>query len=84
MGAQQSFHWGALFPNCRTYSPLVRFSKNFQPQYVFLEGVKAALTTDQTWQKGWYQQQPIAGLRAMARVYAGWGPSQSFTVSRFT
>ena len=79
MGAQQSFHWGALFPNLvERIAPWCGSAKTSNHNYVFLEGVKAALTTDQTWQNGWYQQQPIAGLRAMARVYAGWGPSQSF------
>ena len=79
MGAQQSFHWGALFPNLvERIAPWCGSAKTSNHNHVFLEGVKAALTTDQTWQNGWYQQQPIAGLRAMARVYAGWGPSQSF------
>jgi homoserine O-acetyltransferase len=27
---------------------------------------------------GWYKDQPTKGLRAMARVYAGWGFSQAF------
>jgi homoserine O-acetyltransferase len=46
--------------------------------FVFLEGVKAALTADDAWNNGWYDQQPTKGLRAMARVYAGWGFSQAF------
>ena len=79
MGAQQSFHWGALFPNIvERIAPWCGSAKTSNHNLVFLEGVKAALTTDQTWQNGWYERQPIAGLRAMARVYAGWGPSQSF------
>jgi hypothetical protein len=45
---------------------------------VFLEGVKAALTADSSFQDGWYEKTPSKGLRAVARVYAGWGFSQAF------
>ena len=45
---------------------------------MFLEGVKAALTADAAWHDGWYDEQPVNGLRAAARVYAGWGFSQAF------
>lgn len=45
---------------------------------VFLEGVKAALLTDNNFKDGWYQDLPTKGLRAAARVYAGWGFSQAF------
>jgi len=46
--------------------------------FVFLEGVEAALTADAAWNDGWYEKQPDKGLRAFARVYAGWGFSQPF------
>ena len=47
---------------------------------MFLEGLKATLTADVKFQGGWYRQDdpPVAGLRAFARVYAGWGFSQQF------
>ena len=45
---------------------------------VFLEGIKAALTTDSSFQDGWYEKTPSKGLRAAARVYSGWGFSQTF------
>src|SRR5699024_735843 len=45
---------------------------------VFLESVKAALRGDPLFRDGWYEQQPTQGLRAAARVYAGWGFSQAF------
>lgn len=45
---------------------------------VFLEGVKGALTADSLFQDGWYEKMPCKGLRAAARVYAGWGFSQAF------
>jgi hypothetical protein len=45
---------------------------------VFLEGVKAALTADSSFQDGWYEKTPSKGLRAVARICAGWGFSQAF------
>ena len=46
--------------------------------FVFLEGVKAALTADAAWNERLVQRQADKGLRAVARVYAGWGFSQAF------
>ena len=45
---------------------------------VFLDGLKASLTADNAFQNGWYHEKPTVGLRAFARVYAGWGFSQPF------
>ena len=45
---------------------------------MFLEGVKSALTADAAFKDGWYDEPPAKGLRAAARVYAGWGFSQAF------
>lgn len=47
---------------------------------MFLEGVRAALTADAKFQGGWYSpgDPPVTGLRAAARVYAGWGFTQAF------
>jgi homoserine O-acetyltransferase len=46
--------------------------------HVFLEGVKAALQADSTWQGGRYSSPPARGLRAFGRAYAGWAYSQAF------
>ena len=79
MGAQQAFHWGALFPNMvERILPICGSAKTSRHNFVFLEGVKAALTADDAWQDGWYQKPPLKGLRAMGRVYAGWAASQAF------
>ena len=40
--------------------------------------VKAALQADAAWDNGWYKEKPAKGLRAVGRVYAGWGLSQAF------
>ncbi len=79
MGAQQTFHWGALFPEMvPRILPWCGTAKTSRHNFVFLEGVKAALTADDAWQGGWYERQPAKGLRAMARVYSGWVTSQAF------
>ena len=79
MGAQQSFHWGALFPDMvERIAPWCGSGRTSRHNFVFLEGVKAALRADDAWNNGWYDSPPRTGLRAMARVYAGWAPSQAF------
>jgi homoserine O-acetyltransferase len=79
MGALQTFHWGALYPDMMdTIAPFCGSAKCSRHNFVFLEGVKAALQADAAWDNGWYKTKPEKGLRAMARVYAGWGFSQDF------
>jgi homoserine O-acetyltransferase len=70
MGAQQAYHWAALFEgaverivvNCGS-------AKTSSHNVVFLEGVRATLLAART---------PEDALRAMGRVYAGWGLSQTW------
>jgi homoserine O-acetyltransferase/O-succinyltransferase len=79
MGGQQTFHWGALFPNMvERIAPITSSAKTSQHNLVFLEGIKAALTLDPAWRDGAFADPPVRGIRAMSRVYAGWGLSQSF------
>jgi homoserine O-acetyltransferase/O-succinyltransferase len=79
MGGLQTFHWGAMFPDqVERILPFCGSAKCSRHNFVFLEGVKAALTADAAWKEGWYDEKPARGLRAMARVYAGWGFSQTF------
>ncbi len=79
MGAQQAFHWGVLFPDrVEKIMAICGSAKTSPHNFVFLEGVKAALTADEAWQDGWFATQPVRGFRAFGRVYAGWGLSQAF------
>ena len=79
MGGLQTFHWGAMYPDMMDLlAPFCGSAKCSRHNFVFLEGVKAALTADDAFQNGWYREKPHKGLRAAARVYAGWGFSQSF------
>lgn len=79
MGGQQAYHWGALYPDMVERMAVLCGSARTAPHnIVFLEGVRAALTADPNWQNGWFTAQPVRGLRAMGRVYAGWALSQAF------
>jgi homoserine O-acetyltransferase/O-succinyltransferase len=47
MGALQTFHWGALYPDMMDLlAPFCGSAKCSRHNFVFLEGVKAALTAD--------------------------------------
>ncbi len=79
MAAGQTYQWAASYPEMvPKIAPFCGSAKTSEHNMVFLEGVKGALTADDAWKGGWYDEQPVKGLRAMARVYAGWGFSQAF------
>ncbi len=79
MGGMQAYHWAARYPDMVERAAVVCGSARCSPyNYVFLEGVKAALTTDPAWQDGRFVAKPVAGLRAMGRVYAGWAMSHAY------
>lgn len=79
MGAQQTNQWGCLFPDMvERIAPFCGSAKTAPHNFVFLEGVRSALCADDAWNDGWYTTPPTKGLRAVGRVYAGWGFSQPF------
>ncbi len=79
MGGQQAYHWGALHPEMASRIAVVCGAARTTPHtYVFLEGVKAALTCDAAYRDGFYADPPERGLRALGRVWAGWALSQEF------
>src|ERR671939_125080 len=79
MGAGQTYQWAVSHPEMvPRILPFCGSARTSPHNIVFLEGVKAALTADGAWNHGWYEAQPTRGLRAAARVYAGWGFSQAF------
>ncbi|QXJ23081.1 alpha/beta fold hydrolase [Actinomadura graeca] len=79
MGAGQTYQWAVSHPEMvERIAPFCGSSNTSYHNKVFLEGVKAALTADAAFEGGWYTSPPTRGLRAAARVYAGWGFSQAF------
>jgi homoserine O-acetyltransferase len=79
MGAQQAYHHAALFPE-RVERLLVvcGSARTSAHNWVFLEGVKAALLADPDFDAGRYARPPLRGLAAFGRVYAGWAHSHAF------
>ena len=80
MGAQQAYHWAAMFPtkvaraiiNCGS----ARTSTHNQ---VFLRGLIAVLEAAPEHEgNGRFDPEPTKALRAFARIYAGWALSQDF------
>jgi homoserine O-acetyltransferase len=79
MGAQQAYQWAALYPDMvDAIAPICGSAKTSPHNFLFLEGLKAALTADAAFAGGWYQTPPVLGLRAFARIYMGWAFSQDF------
>jgi homoserine O-acetyltransferase len=79
MGAMQTFHWGAMFPDMvESILPFCGAARCSRHNFVFLEGLKAPLLLDPEWRQGFYDAPPTRGMRAAARVFAGWGFSQAF------
>lgn len=79
MAGCQAYQWAAQYPDfVRAIVPFCASAKTSPHNFVFLEGVKAALTADQHWNGGNYSTPPVRGLKAFGRVYAGWAFSQSF------
>jgi homoserine O-acetyltransferase len=75
MGGQQALHWAALHPGRVDRIAGICTSPHNR---VFLEGLRSALTTDSAWNGDRFDGKPERGLRAFARVYAGWALSQEF------
>lgn len=79
MGATQALHWAALFPaKVRRFAAICGAARISPHNYVFLEGVKAALTGAACFDDGKGVRNAARGLRAVGRVFAGWAVSQAF------
>ncbi len=79
MAGCQAYHFAAQFPDMvDAILPFCASAKTSPHNYVFLEGVKAALLADPDFNEGAYESPPQRGLKAFARVYAGWAFSQAF------
>lgn len=79
VGAMQAYQWAAQYPEMvDAILPFCGAARCSPHNYAFLEGPKAALTTDSAWNFGDYVCPPVSGLRAFGRVYAAWAYSQTF------
>lgn len=80
----QAYEWASQYPDLvDAIVPFCASAKTSAHNFVFLEGVKAALQADQDWANGHYTSPPVRGLKAFGRVYAGWAYSQTFFRDEF-
>lgn len=80
MGAQQAYHWAALFPEAVDRAIVVCGSaKTSVHNKVFLLSLLATLeVAPEHLGGGRFSAEPKAALRAFARIYAGWAMSQDW------
>lgn len=79
MGGMQAYQWAATYPQAVQRLAVICGAARTSPHNkVFIEGIRHALTADVNYQDGRFIAFPERGLRAMCRVYAGWGMSQTF------
>ncbi|TCP19695.1 homoserine O-acetyltransferase [Scopulibacillus darangshiensis] len=79
MGGIQSFQWGASYPDMvERIAPFDGAAKTWPHTYVVLDGMKAALMAAVGLDSSKLNQLTSADMRAVGRVYAGWGLSQAF------
>lgn len=79
MGAFQAYQWALAHPELVARMVGMCGAARCTPHcYVFLAGAKAALLADPAYAGGEYAAQPVEGMKAMSRVWAGWALSQTF------
>ena len=80
MGAQQAYHWAALHPDQVERAVVVCGSaRTSVHNRVFLHGLLATLeAAPEHLGDGRFSTQPVAAVRAFARIYAGWAMSQDW------
>ena len=79
MGACQTFQWAAQFPEMvQAACPIAGSARTADYNKVFLLALRRALELDPAFEDGFYRRPPVAGLRAFAAIYAGWGTSEPF------
>jgi homoserine O-acetyltransferase len=79
MGAQQAYHWGALYPErVQRIAALCGTARTTDHNRIFLDSLRSALTADPAWNGTSFETTPDRGFRAFARIYASWAASQAF------
>lgn len=79
MGAQQAYHWGALYPeSVERIVALCGTARTTDHNKIFLQSLRTALTADPSWDGTKFNGIPERGFRAFARIYASWAASQAY------
>jgi homoserine O-acetyltransferase/O-succinyltransferase len=79
MGAQQAYHWGALYPDrVARIAALCGTARTTDHNRIFLQSLRSALTTDPAWNGTRFDRTPDRGFHTFARIYASWAASPAF------
>lgn len=80
MGAQQAYHWAAMFPDDVARIMVVCGSaRTAEHNKVFLSGLLRTLeAAPEHLGDGRFSEEPRLTMRAFSHIYAGWGLSQDF------
>jgi homoserine O-acetyltransferase len=79
MGGQQAYEWACAYPHMvRRLAVVCGAARTAEHNKVFLKSLRTALIADAAWNEGYYTDPPLAGLRAVGRIYAAWAYSQDW------
>ncbi|MEM7795997.1 MAG: alpha/beta fold hydrolase [Cyanobacteria bacterium P01_C01_bin.118] len=79
MGAQQGYHWGALYPErVQRIAALCGTAKTTDHNRVFLYSLRAALKGDPAWNGERFEGVPEKGFHTFTQIYASWAASQAY------
>lgn len=79
MGGIQAFQWAASYPDMvERIAPFAGVAKTWAHTFIVLDGMRAALMAAVDFDKSKLNELTSANMRAVGRVYAGWGLSQAF------
>lgn len=79
MGAQQGYHWGALYPQqVQRIAAICGTAKTTDHNKIFLYSLRAALTSDPTWTGERFEGVPDRGFHTFTQIYASWAASQAY------
>ena len=79
MGGCQAFQWAVQYPDMmEAIAPMCCSARTANYNKVFLLALRRALLVDPDFADGFYTRPPLAGLKAFAAIYAGWGFSEPF------
>lgn len=79
MGGIQAFQWAASYPDMvERIAPFAGVAKTWAHTFIVLDGMRAALMAAVNFDSSRLNELTSANMRAVGRVYAGWGLSQAF------
>lgn len=79
MGAQQAYHWGALYPEqVERIAAICGTARTTDHNRVFLYSLRAALQGDPAWNGERFEGVPERGFHTFTQIYASWAASQAY------